>query len=82
MTKMMKYNALLGETSEAGRVVPTCGGSFVFFQDVDMYALHGTTARRCKLSAMLVDFLLTAMEIRRDFGSKNARKHSAFGCLH
>ena len=82
MTKMMKYNALLGGTTAAGRVVPTCEGSFVFFQDVDMYALHGTTARRCKLSAMLVDFLLTAMEIRRDFDrSKNARKHSTFGRL-
>jgi hypothetical protein len=86
MTKMMKYNALLGRTMGRGRVVPTCGGSFVFFQDVDMGNLYGTTtSRRSKLSdsTLIEDFLLTAMEIRRDFGrSKDARNRSTFGWLH
>jgi hypothetical protein len=76
LTKMMKYNALLGGTTGAERVVPTCEGSFVFFQDVDMGTLNVTTTRR---SWLIEDFLLEAIEIRRDF--QNAKKRSTFGWL-
>jgi hypothetical protein len=80
LTKMMKCNALLGRTTGGGRVVSAGEGSFVFFQDVDMGVLYD--AKRGKLQIMLEDFLLKAMEIRRDFDrSTNARKHPNFGWL-
>lgn len=67
LTKMMKYNAILCQTSGCGRVVlSSCKRSFVFFQDLDMCALYGIT-RHEKLSNMLEDFLWKAMEMRRDF---------------
>lgn len=73
LTKIMKFNAILGRTTRGGRVVSTHEGKCVFFQDVGMSTLHGT--KRCgKLSDMIEDFLLKAMEIRLEI-STHPRMH-------
>ena len=82
LTKMMKYNAILGQINGGGRVVNTSEGSFLFFRDVDIGAFCAGTRGCGKLSEVFEDFLLKAMEIRLDFDqSKNVQKPSTVGVL-
>lgn len=71
LTKMMKYNSILGRATGGGQVVCTSEGSFVFFQDVNMMGALCCTTSCCKLSVLVDDFVLKAMEIRRDFMRTN-----------
>ena len=66
LTKMMRFNVLLNRTG--GGKIGAYGGSFVFFQHLNLLVLHEGGGKL--LQRMLEDYILQTVEISRDFGRK------------